>query len=231
MTAWAHLYPIKYCITSPQNNHDNAQFFTNHTQEGWKTRLWYTSSVKSTRCTGIFDRQRNPSLFEFFNVKPRAGYRILEPDASSRTFHHAVEVETRGRKEKLHAIKYGRFIRVGSERIVMAAPEVGADVEGRTIHSVMRDALDYNKYLACVKGWLPDRAKEQRVEWATVMFNRYSQPEDWYRVRFSDEVHFGYGLEGQLRIIRKPGTRKRPDCIQHRPPLPKEDKDRKRTHC
>lgn len=70
------------------------------------------------------------------------------------------------------------------------------------------DALDYNKYLACVKGWLPDRTKERRVKWATVMLNRYPQPEDWYRVRFSDEVHFGYGPEGQLRITRKPGTLK-----------------------
>lgn len=50
-------------------------------------------------------------------------------------------------------------------------------------------------------------------------------------MQFSDEVHFGYGLEGQLWIIRKLGTQKRPDCIQHRPPLPKKDKDRKRMHC
>lgn len=82
-----------------------------------------------------------------------------------------------------------------------------------------------------MKGWLPDRAKERRVEWATVMLDRYPQPKDWHRVRFSDEVHFGYGPEGQLRIIRKPGSRKRPDCIQHRPPPPKEEKSRKRIHC
>lgn len=30
------------------------------------------------------------------------------------------------------------------------------------------------------------------------MLDRYPQPEDWYRVRFSDEAHFGYGPEGQL---------------------------------
>ncbi len=76
------------------------------------------------------------------------------------------------------------------------ATEVGADVQGRAMHSVMRDALDYNKYLACVKGWLPDRAKDRRVEWAPVMLDRYPQPEDWYRVRFSDELHFGYAPEG-----------------------------------
>lgn len=81
-----------------------------------------------------------------------------------------------------------------------------------------------------MKGWLPDRAKERRVEWATVMLDRYPQPKDWHRVRFNDEVHFGYGPEGQLRIIRKPGTRKRPDYIQHRPP-PLKEKSRKRIHC
>ena len=42
-------------------------------------------------------------------------------------------------------------------------------------------------------------------------------------------MHFGYGSEGQLRIIRQSDTRYRLDCIQHRD-LPPE-KDRKRMHC
>lgn len=54
------------------------------------------------------------------------------------------------------------------------------------------------------------------------MLRRHPDPEDWDRVRFSDEVHFGYGPEGQLHIIRQPGTRYRQDCIQHAgPPLRK----------
>ena len=60
------------------------------------------------------------------------------------------------------------------------------------------------------------------------MLERYPEEEDWYRVRFSDEVHFGYGPEGQLRIIRKPGTRYRQDCIQHSDPPA--EKDFKRLH-
>lgn len=55
------------------------------------------------------------------------------------------------------------------------------------------------------------------------MLKKYPDPEDWDRVRFSDEVHFGYGSEGQLNIIRQPGTRYRPDCIQHANPPPKRD--------
>ncbi len=42
-----------------------------------------------------------------------------------------------------------------------------------------------------------------------MMFKKYLKPEDWHRVRFSDEVHFGYRLEGQLQIIQRPDTRYR----------------------
>lgn len=40
-------------------------------------------------------------IFDFFNVKPRAGCCMIEPGASSRTFHHSVEVETRGWEKKV----------------------------------------------------------------------------------------------------------------------------------
>ena len=46
------------------------------------------------------------------------------------------------------------------------------------------------------------------------MRGRYPEPEDWYRVRFSDEVHWGVGPQGKQRIIRKPGERYCTDCIQ-----------------
>ncbi len=39
------------------------------------------------------------------------------------------------------------------------------------------------------------------------MLDKYPQPEDWHRVRFSDEVYFGYGTQDKLRIIRKAGVR------------------------
>lgn len=73
---------------------------------------------------------------------------------------------------------------------------MGADIDGTTMHFIMKDALDYNKYLACVKSWLPDYTKEWRAEWTITMLDCYSKPKDWYQVQFSDEVHFGYGLEG-----------------------------------
>jgi hypothetical protein len=43
---------------------------------------------------------------------------------------------------------------------------------------------------------------------------KYPNPRDWQHVRFSDKVHFSFGLQGNLYILRKPGERNCPDCIQ-----------------
>ena len=58
------------------------------------------------------------------------------------------------------------------------------------------------------------------------MLNNYPEKEDWYRVRFSDEVHFGCSSKGKLPIIRKPGQRYCQDCVQeeHMP----DEKNKKR---
>lgn len=52
-----------------------------------------------------------------------------------------------------------------------------------------------------------------RKSWAQVMKERYSEPEGWFRVRFSDEAHFGCGSQGKLGIIRKPGEGYCSDCV------------------
>lgn len=91
--------------------------------------------------------------------------------------------------------------------------EVGLDYSGRTIQNAM-GTMDYHKCIACRKGWCNDRTAQNRVKWAEVMLKRYPEPEDWYKVRFSDEVHFGYGPQGKISIIRKTGERYCQDCIQ-----------------
>ena len=68
----------------------------------------------------------------------------------------------------------------------------------------------------CQRGWQSPKSAANRVEYATVMLQRHPEPEDWDRVRFSDEVHFGWGAQRQLRIIRKPGERYCITCIQHK---------------
>jgi len=57
---------------------------------------------------------------------------------------------------------------------------------------------------------------------------KYPNPNQWKRVRFSDEVHFGLGPQGKLMIIRKPGERYCQSCIQEeREP---EEVDKKKLH-
>ena len=76
------------------------------------------------------------------------------------------------------------------------------------------ESMHYRKCIACKKGWVNEKPARDRKAWAEVMKQKYPEPEDWFRVRFSDEVHFCYGPQGKLRIIRKPGERYCPDCIQ-----------------
>jgi hypothetical protein len=54
------------------------------------------------------------------------------------------------------------------------------------------------------------------------MHQKYSEPEHWRCVRFSDEVHWSVGPEGKCKIIRKLGERHCLDCIRHY--LNREDK-------
>lgn len=57
------------------------------------------------------------------------------------------------------------------------------------------------------------------------MLARYPHPKDWDRVRFSDEVHFVWGPQHQLRIRERYYV----DCIQHSDaPKPRGEK---RFHC
>ena len=39
------------------------------------------------------------------------------------------------------------------------------------------------------------KTAKDRMNKVTVMLERYPHTEDWHRVRFSDEVYFGYGTQ------------------------------------
>ncbi|KAL8331077.1 hypothetical protein RB593_001839 [Gaeumannomyces tritici] len=61
------------------------------------------------------------------------------------------------------------------------------------------------------------------------MLEEYGAKEDWYHVRFSDETHFGWGLGGRARVLRRPWERDCPDCVQEMNE-PVDEKDTKRVH-
>jgi len=60
------------------------------------------------------------------------------------------------------------------------------------------------------------------------MLAKYPKPEDWKRVRFSDEVHFGLGTNERLHVICKPGERYCKSCMDIR--LPPYKCDSKKVH-
>lgn len=56
------------------------------------------------------------------------------------------------------------------------------------------------------------------------MKERYLSLEDWYYVKFSEEVYFRYGLQDKLHIICKLGKQYYLDCIQEDKKSDKKDK-------
>ena len=186
-------------------------------------------------------------VFCTFNVKPREGYHYLRSGNSSNNYeqddhssrrlgNNSDEEETRGRHSLVTPAKIREMERVLETEGMEARSltweqlgfEVGLEVSGRTIERAM-GTMDYHKCIACLRGWVNPRTAQHRVEWATIMLERYPNPTDWEIVRFSDEVHFGWGPQHKLRIIRKPGQRYCIDCLQHQD-SPKA-KDEKRMHC
>ncbi|KAF1966371.1 hypothetical protein BU23DRAFT_663269, partial [Bimuria novae-zelandiae CBS 107.79] len=88
--------------------------------------------------------------------------------------------------------------------------------------------LNYRKCIACKKGWVNKATAANRKQYAELMLERYPQQKDWYHVRFSDEAHIGFGPQGQLRIIRKPGQRYCANCIQES--TEPDEQDKKKLH-
>jgi hypothetical protein len=76
----------------------------------------------------------------------------------------------------------------------------------------LRDKIqkkNFFSFIACDKPWISPKSQKLRVKCCKIMLERYPNPKDWHHVRFSDEVHFGWGLEGKTRIIRRRGNGQR----------------------
>lgn len=110
--------------------------------------------------------------------------------------------ETRGHKSLVSPEKFRDLETEGIEARVylymgeQLGYELWLECSGRTIRKAM-GAMEYYKCITCRRGWVSEKKKKKtrkdRLGYATIMLQRYPNPQDWYRVRFSDEVHFGYG--------------------------------------
>jgi hypothetical protein len=175
-------------------------------------------------------------VFRHFGVSKSSGYEMLQEGHSARrqdTLHehnpsHRPKAITFEKIKEMESI----LEKEGFEGKVLTweqiAMEVGLDLSWRTVKRTL-GTMDYHKCIACRKGWVNRATAEKRLEHAKIMLQQYPNPEDWHRIWFSDEVHFGFGPQGKLLIIRKPGLRYCQDCIQEADEPA--EKDKKRFHC
>jgi hypothetical protein len=176
-----------------------------------------------------------PDVFSHFGVRKRSGWAILANEHPRRRHNDLLRKETRGKPSKIPNQDIAKMDRIlqsyGMDGRVLTwaqlGYEAGLEVSGRTVQRHM-GTMDYRKCLACKKGWILKATAKNRVSFASTMLVRYPERESWYNVRFSDEMHSGFGPQHTLHIIRRPGERHCPDCIQHA--SEPDDKDQKRQH-
>ena len=187
--------------TPPENLESNGHYFT-------PARAKVRGAVEFCERMGI--RYFKEDVLRTFNVSHTQGHEFLRAESSSCRLHNDLNrEETRGRPRIISANKVREMERILQEEGIEASAmtwqqlgfEVGLECTGETVKKAL-GLMDYRKCVACKKGWVNEKTARDRKAWAEVMKGRYPRPEDWYRVRFSDEVHFGYGPQAKLRIIR-----------------------------
>lgn len=88
---------------------------------------------------------------------------------------------------------------------------VETECNPRTLHRTL-GTLSYRRCLGCGRGWVHKKCREKRVEFSRRMLDMYPMVEDWRAVRFSCELHFGFGLDGATRLLPRPGEKYCPGC-------------------
>ncbi|KAK3167337.1 hypothetical protein OEA41_010464 [Lepraria neglecta] len=184
-------------------------------------------------------------IYEYFNVPDRSASRILgaenpteqAAESSRRGYYQGIE-EKRGLKGKIGWRELKRMEEIVNDGNIRYRALLWAELAKKagltgdkqvhfyTVRKLMQDQ-EYYKCIACTKNWLSSNIRIERRVFA--WDKQTYKLEDWKRVRWSDEIYFGFGPEGKLRIIRRPGERFCWDCIQERG-KPLEEKDKKRLY-
>lgn len=114
-----------------------------------------------------------PEIFQFFGVKERTGYTIIQPDAVARTRHNNPNLnETRGRKHALTGADVRETDHLLQEDCLkMEAKgmswiaikwDLGFEVHWRTLRDTIHEACRYGKHKAALKEFLPPATKAAR---------------------------------------------------------------------
>jgi hypothetical protein len=161
-------------------------------------------------------------------------YRILRNDSAKRTHNHFDHVKTRNRKSVISSSKIREMKKILKKEEMKTREliweqldyEVELNCTDRKIKNVI-NTTSYHKCIVCKKEWVNEFTVKRRHEWVTVMKERYSDDDDWFEVRFSDEMHFEYWSQDKIFIIRKFDQRYCQDCIQKIDKVKKKNQKRK----
>lgn len=161
------------------------------------------------------------AIFRHFDLSRSQGYAALSIPASKR--NDPEWEETRGRpnkvtdddQQKMEGILWDPRYEDVNLNWAGLAKEAGVDMEcnPRTLHRTM-GSIAYRRCLGCGRCWTHKKSREKRIEYARRMMEAYPQPQDWRFMRFSSELHFGFGLDGKLRLIPRAGEKSCPNCAQ-----------------
>jgi len=193
-----------------------------------ESEILYDANGNAVTCRQLFTHQ---------HISPTIGYRIINSRDPRRLAHSEIRAETRGRKVQFTARDTRAVERVlwrcGFDGRVLSwdalALEAGVDVSGRTVRRYLRQK-DYRRCLACQRSWIAPALVQIRVRFAREMLAKYPTPQHWRNVRFSDEVHFGFGSVGRVWVTRKSEEAFCPDCVQQKKKK-SEEEDSARVHC
>ena len=222
-----------HCQIPHTLNYFNMSSPTTHPVDAeWHTPQ--TSRVKTLRNdAGMSYRQ----IWSATKIPLATAWRLNHGSSARRSANRTDFGETRGSKKKLSREEVARCDQLletagfdgKSLTWEMLAYECNLDCSAKTLKREMHH-LDWWKCIACRKSWTSPSHVKRRVEWAQDALFLRPNPEDWDNVRFSDEMHTGFGPQGRVYVTRKPGTRTCASCIQHVAPEPKRERDQKRKH-
>ncbi|KAK3192279.1 hypothetical protein K4F52_001492 [Lecanicillium sp. MT-2017a] len=162
------------------------------------------------------------AIFRHFQLSRSQGYAALSPSPITPSKSQDPEwEETRGRPSKLSQGDQLKMERIlwddlyanmnlnwaGLARIA----GVDAACNPRTLHRAM-GTLSYRLCLQCRNSSVQKKSRERRVEHARKMLEMLPQAAEWRKVRFSGELHFGFGLHGMVRLLPRPGEGTCAEC-------------------
>ncbi|OAA34496.1 HMG box protein [Metarhizium rileyi] len=161
------------------------------------------------------------AIFRHFELSRSQGYAALSGPASRR--NDPEWEETRGRpgkvsdadQQKMESILWDSAYEQVYLNWAGLAKHAGVEMEcnARTMHRTM-GTLGYRRCLGCGRSWVNRKFREKRVDWARRMLDAFAADTTtaWRTVRFGCELHFGFGLDGAMRVMPRPGEKWCPGC-------------------